>query len=170
VNGRSRTRTRCVPRLCGVVSTPVGGVPVFPACSPLMRGCFAGQKRVLQIPPVFPAYAGLFRCSVPPTPPPPSVPRLCGVVSNARGMGGSGGMVFPAYAGLFPLEFAFDREVPECSPLMRGCFLLCGLRRKSWRVFPRLCGVVSLPINLRTHFMRCSPHLRGCFPTTHNAR
>ena len=111
------------PRVCGdVPSANYLGVSLK-KFSPRMRGCSWFLLAPNLSPPVFPAYAGMFRSGVPAAHRSASFPRVCGDVPMRPPRR------FP------PLRF---------SPRMRGCSDLIPALRSVFPVFPAYAGMFLL--------------------------
>ena len=92
---------RGFPRVCGDVPSSVTSPQTGSTFSPRMRGCSGLWLITLQLQPVFPAYAGMFRdkndtkiCGC-------GFPRVCGDVPAKKLADAAWDFVFPAYAGMF---------------------------------------------------------------------
>ena len=149
------------PRIRGDVPWIVISLRPTNLFSPHTRGCSGRFLCRSSTPPVFPAYAGMFLHTAPPTTPLGRFPRIRGDVHQAgsdihmpipfsphtRGCSSSArektspAQVFPAYAGMFP---------------RRGQTVARKTR------FPRIRGDVPDCAKLNRKSARFSPHTRGC--------
>ena len=129
------------PRVCGDVPCRTEAFCFERRFSPRMRGCSSPPLPPLILGRVFPAYAGMFRCTQPYFKVSDGFPRVCGDVPCTR---------------------AAAKFVTAFSPRMRGCSpFRQSLENLLWG-FPRVCGDVPTRAGGRQARRVFSPRMRGC--------
>ena len=106
-----------------------------------MRGCSSQNRLSISLPPVFPAYAGMFLG-----------------LSSA----GSSTACFPRVCGDVPVRTTVRAAAAPFSPRMRGCSPALLLALSVSLRFPRVCGDVPSGSSLQSGAVKFSPRMRGC--------
>ena len=106
-----------------------------------MRGCSSQNRLSISLPPVFPAYAGMF----------------LGLSSE-----GSSTACFPRVCGDVPVRTTVRAAAAPFSPRMRGCSPALLLALSVSLRFPRVCGDVPSGSSLQSGAVKFSPRMRGC--------
>ena len=131
----------CFPRVCGDVPDYRRDRAVAITFSPRMRGCSSQNRLSISLPPVFPAYAGMF----------------LGLSSE-----GSSTACFPRVCGDVPVRTTVRAAAAPFSPRMRGCSPALLLALSVSLRFPRVCGDVPSGSSLQSGAVKFSPRMRGC--------
>ena len=129
------------PRVCGDVPPRIACRYRCRRFSPRMRGCSSQNRLSISLPPVFPAYAGMF----------------LGLSSE-----GSSTACFPRVCGDVPVRTTVRAAAAPFSPRMRGCSPALLLALSVSLRFPRVCGDVPSGSSLQSGAVKFSPRMRGC--------
>ena len=131
------------PRVCGDVPRVGGRCARKRLFSPRMRGCSSQNRLSISLPPVFPAYAGMF----------------LGLSSE-----GSSTACFPRVCGDVPSGSSLQSGAVKFSPRMRGCSQLHRPIPRSHHVFPAYAGMFPR-LSFKPIWVGSFPRIRGDVPT-----